>query len=547
MSKFVLFRVLVFSALSALAFDAVNAQETAPPPAWTQPAAAAERLVQETEKRKVMRRTQTPPARVTVIPSQPPTLPQVVTVVHRLSGLKVLKLFLRQGGQNDVVETIDPVTITNDAHASVIAGWVLEDGKTIAARLPQAAAEVDTQFDMLFWEEKARAVASTPFSLTRTRVEPDLTVVTADGRKLRARLIGLDAETGLSVLEAIGPIAPATSVTIQKADYLTNGVSVAIFAPEPVKPEGEAGPHVTYVKVGKLNASVVNLADAAPGVFDRLTIRGEKFSPTVVGGVVCDTAGHTVGIVEAVEGSDARVLGTETIRAATRRVIERQASVPRPLLGVRGEPVELASQAAFFAHGWHEDQWKELVKAQLGILLTSVVPRSPAAQAKLRAGDVILRVNDFEVKTAQEFSKLLGDAGSGVAVHFTIRRPDIQAPFSVPVTLGRSFGPMFEWHFEIPRMTTFFTFGALGLETMELTPKAAATLGAQRGVIVVSVLPESAAARGGVREGDVIESFDGRIADRLAMAALPAGTQKKHTLWIVRAGEKKKLQVDLEE
>lgn len=545
MSKSVLFRFLFLASVSAVAFDAANAQSTATPPATTQPAAAAERMAQDAEKRKVIRRNQSPPAMVTVIPSQPPALPQVVTVVHRLNGLKVLKLFLRQGGQNDAVETIDPVTITSDVHASVVAGWVLEDGKTVAARLPQAAAEIDTHFEMSFWEKKAK-IQSTPFSFTRSRVEPDLTVVTADGRKIRARLIGFDAETGLSVLQLGGAAAPAAART-EKVRGLTNGVAVAIFAPEPAKPEGEAAPHVTYVQVGKLNASIINPDNSPAGVFDRWTIRGEKFSPTVVGGVVCDTAGNTVGIVEAVEGSDAQVLGTDTIRAATKRVLEQQSSVPRPLLGVRGEAVEAASQAAFLARGWDADQWKDLVKGQMGILLTSVVPRTPAATAKLRAGDVILRVNENDVKTAEEFSKLLGDAGWGVPVEFTVRRPDTPTPFSVPVTLGRSFGPMFEWHFGFPRSAPFFTFGALGLETMELTPKAAVALGAQRGVIVVSVLPESAAARGGVREGDVIESFDGRIADRAAMTAVPPGPQKKHTLWIVRGGEKKKVVLDLEE
>jgi S1-C subfamily serine protease len=304
---------------------------------------------------------------------------------------------------------------------------------------------------------------------------------------------------------------------------------------------------VTYVKVGKLKANLLNLDEATSGVLDRLTIRAEKLSPAVIGGVVCNLSGKTVGIVEAVEGSDARVLGAETIRTAAKRVLEQRASVPRPWLGVRGEPVELAAQAAFLSRGWQEAQWKDLVKGRSGILLTSVVPRTPAAQAKLRPGDVILRVNEFEVKTAEEFSKLLGDAGTGVPVEFTVRRPDATAPFSVPVTLGRSFGPMFDWHFEMQRMTPFFTLQTLGVETGELTPKAAAALGAQRGVIVVAVLPDSAAARGGVREGDVIESFDGRLPERGTWVTQTPGAQKKHTLWIVRGGEKKKIVVDLEE
>ena len=55
----------------------------------------------------------------------------------------------------------------------------------------------------------------------------------------------------------------------------------------------------------------------------------------------------------------------------------------------------------------------ELFEKQIGILLTSVLPGTPAAAAKLRAGDVIVRVNQDEVKSAEEFSTLLCDIGSG--------------------------------------------------------------------------------------------------------------------------------------
>src|SRR5258708_34275078 len=57
----------------------------------------SQNLEQEKGERKPARR---PPAgRVTVIPSQSPVAPQVVTVIHRLSGVKILRFLLRQSVQ----------------------------------------------------------------------------------------------------------------------------------------------------------------------------------------------------------------------------------------------------------------------------------------------------------------------------------------------------------------------------------------------------------------------------------------------------------------
>lgn len=537
-------RIIGLSVLGLTLGSAAAAQTATAVATTTQE--AAEPAAQDKVPRRPGKRIPQPPARVTVIPSQPPAQPQVVTIIHRLSGVKVLRLFLRQAG-GGVVETIDPETITSDAHASIIAGWALEDGKTIAARLPQAAAEFEvTEFEGLLPVQKTGIAATAPFPFGRTRFTPDLTVVTGDGRKLRARLVGLDAETGLSVLQLVGLTTAAVATPKVSAATLAPGQTVDVFAPEPATPEAGASTRITFVKVGKIEATVAS-DKQPPGMVETLTLRSDgKFSPDVLGGVVCDRTGATVGIIDSIEGNEARIATASTVRAATKRVLERQASVPRPLLGVRGEPVEFAARAAFLANGWHEDQLKELISAQLGILLTSVVPKTPAALAKLKAGDVIIRVNDREVKTAEQFSKLLGDAGSGEQVRFTIRRPEAAAPISIPVTLGGSFSPLFEGRFELPRLAPqLFGLAEFGIRTMDLATQAATTLGARHGLIVVAVQPDSPAARAGVREGDVIETIDGRVA-LPGVWTWRSSQQKKHTFSIVRDGEKKKVVIEVE-
>ncbi len=510
-------------------------------PATTSTPAPTVSLEQEKTARKPRR-----PGRVTVIRNQAGVAPQVVTVIHRLSGVKILRLLLRQAVANGVVETIDPETVTNDAHASIIAGWAMDDGKTIAARLPQAAAEIEIkEFEGPLNDQNWMLFEKTPFPFARPAVEPDLMVVTRDGRTMKARLIGLDAETGLSVMQVSGTLTPLPKQS--PITTLVEGQAVEIFAPEPTKAEGEGPAFTTFVRVGKIEAKVAKLNEVSSGVFDKLIVRGPLFSSDAVGGVACDAQGNTLGIVDSIEGRDASIVTEKIVRDATRRVLERQASVPRPVLGVRGELVQAAQRADFLAHGWSNEQVDDLVKAQRGIFLVGVMPRTPAALARLQAGDVILRVNQDDIKSTEQFSKLLREAGSGERVEFTIKRPDTSALFSVPVTLGGSFAPMFEWRFEMPRMKPL-GLQALGIETMALDPKAAVELGAERGLIVVGVRPDSAGAEAGVREGDVIESIDGRIVNQGFWTSSALVThQKKHTLAIVRDREKKKVVVAVKE
>jgi len=258
---------------------------------------------------------------------------------------------------------------------------------------------------------------------------------------------------------------------------LVEGQLVQLFSPQRTTPDGEPASRVIYVRMGKVEAKITK---ASLGKLDRLTVKAAKLTPVMVGGVACDESGNTLGIVDAVEGNDAQIVSAESIRSATKRVLAQQTSVPRPLLGVRGEPVEFASPSTFAQYGWNDDQLREMVKKQVGILLTAVVPGSPAALAKLQPGDVIMRVNQEDVASAEEFSELLGAAGSGKDVRFTVRRPTVTTNVAVEVKLGSSFEPLFQWHFDMPLVTpTPNGLQQFGVETMALSPKVASQLGSQ--------------------------------------------------------------------
>jgi S1-C subfamily serine protease len=533
---------LVLLGSAALAQTATTAPATPIQSPTVPPQTVAPEKIQP--RRRPMRVASAPPAKVTVIPDQRPVAPQVVTIVHRLSGIKMLRFLLRQPGEAGTVSMIDPLSMSSDAHASIIAGWAIDD-KTITARLPQAVAEIEfsqrlffpAEVPGMFPDANPRRAAAAP------RAQPDLTVITRDGQRLTARYVGLDGVTGLSVLQVVGMTAPATTAVTPQA--ATVGQTIQLFAPERTSPN-EATPGVIYVRVGETEAKVSGLARLSSGKLQRLTVRAAKFSPEVVGGIACDASGNTLGIVEAIEGNNASLVPAEAARDAARRVLERQASVPKPLLGIRGEPVEFSPRNLFVANGWREDQLTKLFADQEGILLLQVMPGTPAARADLRRGDVIMKVNNDTVKSAEDFSAFLGDAGSGEQVKFTVMRSDTVGPFAISVKLGAAFDQPFNWQFEMPRVSTAQVgLESVGIETVPFSARAASQMAAKSGLLVVAIQPQTAAARSGLREGDLIESIDGRPVGIGPMPfAFEFSRQKKHVLSVVRNREKS--QVELE-
>src|SRR5713101_3290944 len=256
---------LVLMAAAALS----QTTTTAPMPIQSPPGPALLEKIQP--RRRPMRGASAPPAKVTVIPDQRAVAPQVVTIVHRLSGIKMLRFLLRQSGEAGTVSTIDPLSITSDAHASIIAGWAIDD-KTITARLPQAAAEIEFSQHPLFPAEGPGMFpdANPRRAATAPRAQPDLTVITRAGQRLAARYVGLDGVTGLSVLQVVGMTAPATTAVTPKT--VTVRQTIQVCAPECTS-ANEAAPGSVYVRVGQTEAKVSALARLRSGKLQRLNVR----------------------------------------------------------------------------------------------------------------------------------------------------------------------------------------------------------------------------------------------------------------------------------
>lgn len=493
--------------------------------------------------------------------------PQVVTILHSLSGLKVFKLLIRSQAQVEAIERLDEAfNIDGEVHTNVIAGLALDDGHTIAAWLPEAEAEMPPPA-ILFaprapWASRiprppaAPAVApsaegSPPRAMgplaplpgvpaldfRGSLLEPaDLRVITRDGKRIVGRYLGLDGLTGLSLITLPGGSFPQTIDS--KEETIDVGQRLRVIGPQPA-PRSETNPKsAMYVRIAETEAMVVSIARSPSGGVARVRIRSAKLSPENIGGIAINEDGRTLGIVDAVEGSEATIVPVALVRMAAKRVLARQASVPRPWLGIQGEPIGALSFERLLRVGWEIERARALTEKRQGILLTNVAPGSPAALAQLKPGDLILSVNNGYVRNAEDFSLLLDEVGPESPVLFTIARPGKDASESMEIKLSESPDPWFglkKFKLHIPTAIQPGPLRAEGVEMVAIKPRVAQRLGSTGGLLVVSVEPATDAFKAGLRPGDVIESIDGQpVFAGGAVIALPKDPDAASTCVVVR-------------
>jgi S1-C subfamily serine protease len=453
----------------------------------------------------------------------------------------------------------------DDVHTNVIAGVAMDDGQTIAAWLPEA----DVEFGFADFPAVPAAPDTSPVppvpavpavtgvpavptvpSLEAAAAEawkgfkngffepPDVTVIGADGKTLVAKYVGLDAVTGLSILKLVDK-NPAAENMIND-EPVDVGENVRLFGPEPVTGQRGLLNSSLYVRIAATEGRVFDVRRAPSGGIARFKVSSARFSQAIVGGVAINDAGETLGIVNGLEGDEASVLPIAMIKRAVQRVVERQASVPKPYLGVKGEAVAELKVDQILNHGWKPERAEALAYDHRGILVTGIVPDSPAAHAALRVGDVILKVNEWEIENTDDFTWLLEQAGASSQVSFTVARPDKAFAEALDVKLSGVLDPARSFRWRVRNRGAADGFGALleqGIETIALRAGVATQLGTTAGLFVVYVEPATPAFEAGLKPGDVILSINGQGVSRRPFLS-PANENATYKFEVMRGKEK---------
>ena len=238
---------------------------------------------------------------------------------------------------------------------------------------------------------------------------------------------------------------------------------------------------------------------------------------------------------------------------------------------------------------------KELNLAEeRGAVIMKIVEGSPAEKAGLKANDVIISFNGRRVDTVREIQRLLNEAPAGRTITLEVLRGG--ANQTISATLGKRspglafggrrdenqklFGELnqsmaeqdqamkkleeaYKGHKEFGKLTPpkfgnynfnlasgLFRGSRLGASVESMSEQLANYFGVKdgKGVLVTEVQENSAAAKAGLKAGDVITEIDGQKVGTIdeLMSALWKKSEGTMTVKILRKGDEKTVNVTLE-
>jgi serine protease Do len=175
----------------------------------------------------------------------------------------------------------------------------------------------------------------------------------------------------------------------------------------------------------------------------------------------------------------------------------------------------------------------------LGVIVEEVSTESPAEKAGIRRGDAIVEFDGERVRSVRQLTRVVQETPAGRTVQAAIVREGQRSTVSITPREGSGFrfegfddlanlrykiaptpprppdaprppSPPAVWGLDelIGRSTN-----RLGISISTLSPQLAEYFGTKEGVLVSSVTDNSAAAKAGIKAGDVITSFNGSVVN----------------------------------
>lgn len=246
-------------------------------------------------------------------------------------------------------------------------------------------------------------------------------VVFSDNRKVDAKLVGRDQLTDLAVLQVSAQNLKAAM--LGDSDTVPVGSTVVAIG----SPLGEFQNTVT---AGIVSAKGRRVAETQSIFLEDLVQTDAAINEGNSGGPLIWAATHQVIGVNTLVASNASGLGfaisSNTVRQIADELI-KNGKVVRGFIGVQYTQLS-ARQAAQVG----------LPAGTTGIIVTQVVPGSPAAQAGIRVNDIITKVNDQLIDPQHPLQSLMVKFRPGDKVKLALIRDGREQ--AVDVTLGQPQG-----------------------------------------------------------------------------------------------------------
>ena len=244
----------------------------------------------------------------------------------------------------------------------------------------------------------------------------EIEVALADGRKLSAKVVGTDPDTDLAVLQVDANNLPA--ITFAAPDKLSVGdVVLAIGNPFGV------GQTVTQGIVSALGRNHLGI-----NTYENFIQTDASINPGNSGGALIDAEGNLVGVNSAIYSRNGGSMGIGFAIPASiaRQVMEQIAlsgSVTRGWIGIEAQDITPELAESF-----------KLAQAR-GSLIAGVLRNSPAEVAGIKAGDVLLAINDKEVSDSSSMLNLIAVLKPNEKAVLKIARAEKE--IEIKVTVGK--------------------------------------------------------------------------------------------------------------
>ncbi|MGC8739116.1 MAG: trypsin-like peptidase domain-containing protein [Candidatus Hydrogenedens sp.] len=324
-----------------------------------------------------------------------------------------------------------------------------------------------------------------------------ITVKTVSGKKYPAKVIGADSESDLAVIK-IEPEEELVPVILGDSDQLKVGQFVAAIG----SARGLEG-SVSFGHISALGRENLRELQLQGLTFQHLIQTDAGINLGNSGGPLTNIKGEVIGINVALMLGANRIGFAIPINTAKQVIPQliQGGKVVRGYLGVAVTDVERYGEALN-------------LPASSGAFVKRVQEGTPAEKAGIKVYDVILKVDEHEIQTAQDLVNTVSSYMPGTSVVLEIWRDENK--ISLPITLG-------ERNLQIaqkPQKNVSF----LGMTFVDLDSKSREKLGLppdSQGVLIENIETGSPAEEAGLFPGDIIlevqRKIVGSVKDLLAV------------------------------
>jgi S1-C subfamily serine protease len=230
----------------------------------------------------------------------------------------------------------------------------------------------------------------------------------ADGETVPAELVGRDHTTDLALLRT-----QASDLNMPRwLETETGKVGHLVLA------LGRPGESV-LATMGIISALDGGWRTPAGGMLDRYLQTDVVMYPGFSGGPLVDVDGRVIGLnTSGLLRGVSLTIGVKSMRQIA-DMLTKHGRVRRGYLGVSAQPVRLP--AAIQAE----------IDREVGLLLVSVEPESPAEKGGLILGDVIIGIEDEAVQTLDDLMAGLSGDRIGIATRMTVLRGGVATQVTV--------------------------------------------------------------------------------------------------------------------